>query len=182
MADGQNTAAVLNVIKSIAPILGGALGGPVGSGLSVAAVDFLANKLGVQEKTPEAVAKAVATTPAADILKLELEFKQHCIDNDLKLDLAQIELNKIEAEAGKNTEGWMALFVSGWRPFLGWIGGFGIGYQFLLRPLLNGIVSVFGGAPNHFTSLEMQDLIAIVVTMLGHSAMRSYDKKNRVAS
>lgn len=177
MANGQNTAAFLGVLKGIAPVLGTVLsaGNPLGGVVAGAAVDFLAGKLNIQEKTPEAVTEALSQLPATSLAQLELEFKQHCADNDLQLNLAQIEVNKTEAVSE-------SLFVAGWRPFLGWIGGFGIGYQFLVRPLLNGIVVLLGGDVDSFPALELQDLIAIVTTMLGQSALRSWDKRNGTAN
>jgi hypothetical protein len=42
---------------------------------------------------------------------------------------SQIEVNKAEAQHA-------SVFVAGWRPFIGWVGGFGMAYQFLLYPLL----------------------------------------------
>jgi hypothetical protein len=41
----------------------------------------------------------------------------------------QVEINKIEA-------GHRSLFVSGWRPAVGWVGVVAMAYQFVLYPLL----------------------------------------------
>lgn len=179
MADGKNTAAVLGVLKGAAPILGTALaaGNPLGALVAGAAVDFLAARLGVQDKTPEAVTQALSQLPTPELAKLDYEFKQHLEDNNFQLNLAQIDTNKTEA-------GSQFLFVAGWRPYIGWICGTGIGYQFLLRPFLNGMCALFGydDPLGPFPTLEIQDLIAIVVTMLGHSYLRSKDKARGVAN
>lgn len=50
------------LVKAGAPIIGGALGGPVGGLIGGAIGNVVANALGV-EATPEAVDKAIATTP-----------------------------------------------------------------------------------------------------------------------
>lgn len=171
MADGQNTAAIVSLIKGVAPGLATALAGPLAGG----AVAWLSSKLGVPvDKVQETVA-GMTGDQLIKMKELDLEYQKFCQENGIKLDLEQIEVNKIEAAS-------TSLFVAGWRPFLGWIGGVGIGYQFLLRPIFNGLISLFGGPHDAFASLEMQDLIAIVVTMLGHSALRTIDKRNGVTS
>ena len=44
--------------------------------------------------------------------------------------LAQIEVNKVEASSG-------SLFVAGWRPFVGWIGGVGLAYSAIIQTYLS---------------------------------------------
>lgn len=167
MSNGENTNAILGILKGVAPTIATALGGP----LAGAAVSFLSSKLGVPvEKVQETVA-GMTPDQLIKMKELDYQFQEFCKENDIKLDLAQIEVNKVEASSE-------SLFVAGWRPFLGWIGGIGIGYQFLVRPLLNGIFHLLGWDASVFQSLEIQDLIALVCTMLGNSAMRSWDKKN----
>jgi hypothetical protein len=80
----------------------------------------------------------------------------------------QLEINKEEAKS-------QSMFVAGWRPFIGWICGCGLGYQFLLRPLLSfGVSLKIAGfvAP----SIETAQLIELLVGMLGLGAMRTYEK------
>jgi hypothetical protein len=139
-----------------------------------ATVAWVAEKFGLSEKSVEAVQNKLNGLSSQDIIKLkelDYEYQKFIKENGLKLDLAQIGVNEKEAQSN-------FLFVAGWRPYIGWIGGTGIGYQFLVRPLLNGIAHLCGVVGNPFDTLEIQDLIALVATMLGSSAMRSWDKKN----
>lgn len=162
-----------DILKSVAPTLATAFLGP----LAGAATSFLADKLGTGN-TVEAVTQAIAGLSPADMVKmkeLDVQFKEFMADNAIKLDLGEQEINKIEAQSNRGV--WLDLFIAGWRPYLGWVGGLGIGYQFLLRPLLNGFTFILGGS-YAFPALEVQDLIALVTLLLGHSAMRSWDKKN----
>ena len=46
-----------------------------------------------------------------------------------KIDLAQIEVNKIEASH-------RSIFVAGWRPCCGWICAIALGYHFVLQPII----------------------------------------------
>ncbi len=83
---------------------------------------------------------------------------------------AQTEINKIEAANPK-------LFVSGWRPALGWVCVFGIGYQMVFRPLL-GCILVYWKV--QLPELDISSLISLVVAMLGIAGYRTYEKKNKV--
>lgn len=88
---------------------------------------------------------------------------------------AQIGVNAVEA-ASQST------FVSGGRPFVIWIGGAGLAYAAIIEPLLRFVAAVgfhyTGAFPLIDTSITMQVLFGV----LGLGAMRSYDKKNGVAS
>jgi len=79
---------LLGMLKGIAPTLATAVAGPLGG----AAVSALASKLGVGDSV-EAVAKALATDPAAaqKLQELELEFyktEQNNLTDRLKADMA----------------------------------------------------------------------------------------------
>jgi len=83
-------------------------------------------------------------------------------------NLAQIELNKEEA---KNT----SLFVSGWRPSVGWICSFALGYHFILEPLISYILAIAGYDINP-PSFDFSQLSTILMGMLGLGGLRSYEK------
>ena len=68
----------------------------------------------------EAVGKVAGDLITTDKVKMEMEIEQRKLDLEEKridqaTDLAQIEVNKIEAASS-------SVFVSGWRPAIGWIG------------------------------------------------------------
>ena len=46
-----------------------------------------------------------------------------------ELAKGQLEINKAEAQH-------KSIFVAGWRPFIGWVCGFDLAYNFVLRDLL----------------------------------------------
>ena len=92
----------------------------------------------------------------------------------VKLLSGQIEINKIEA----NSSNW---FVAGWRPFVGWICGFGLAYATILEPFMRFIANAVGytGAfPVIDTTLTMQVLLG----MLGLAGMRTREKEKGVTS
>jgi len=89
-------------------------------------------------------------------------------------DKWQAKINMIEA-------GHRTLFVAGWRPFIGWICGVGLGMHFILFPLLEWTSDLFGDkivAP----IVEWQVLMTLVLSLLGLGATRTYEKKNKLAN
>ena len=91
------------------------------------------------------------------------------LDADVKAMVGQLEINKQEAVS-------TSWFVAGWRPFIGWICGLGLGYVALVEPLARFVATVWfdykGPFPVIDTSLTMQVLLG----MLGLGAMRSVEK------
>jgi hypothetical protein len=95
-------------------------------------------------------------------------------DGDLAAISGQMEINKVEAAS-------TSIFVSGWRPFCGWICGFGLGYVAIIEPiarLVATLVGYSGSFPQIDTTLTMQVLLG----MLGMGGLRSLDKSKGVAS
>lgn len=85
-------------------------------------------------------------------------------------DLAkgQQEINKIEA-ANEN------LFVSGWRPAIGWTCAAAFAYHFVLQPLIAFLIANTG----HSVSLpvfDMDALYTVLMGMLGLGGMRTAEK------
>ena len=74
-----------------------------------------------------------------------------------------------------------SVFVAGWRPMIGWICAIGIGHHFIFQPLLAAILAVY--VPDvTLPSLDTGELMTLVLSLLGLGGMRSYEKKNKVAS
>lgn len=105
--------------------------------------------------------------------KLELLKMQQ--NGDLQVMASQMEINKIEAGSSN-------LFVSGWRPFIGWVCGAALVYAALLEPISRFIAKVmfnyFGEFPVIDTTLTLQ----ILLGLLGLAGMRSWEKKEGVAA
>lgn len=78
----------------------------------------------------------------------------------------QLEINKKEAEHP-------SIFVAGWRPFLGWVCGFGLAYNIIVVPFL----SIWLTMPEIDDSLLWQTLTG----MLGLGAFRTYEKTKGVS-
>lgn len=113
-----------------------------------------------------------------------VELQKALIENQADLDKAvaeaakaQNEVNLAEAQSG-------SLFVSGWRPFVGWICGLGCAYGFLLQPLLvwlTGIVSALAAAAIPAPpALDMGTLMTLLGGMLGLGTLRTVEKAQGV--
>jgi len=85
--------------------------------------------------------------------------------------IAQIELNKVEASH-------RSLFVAGWRPFIGWICGIALGYNFIVRDLLTWYFMNFATI-EHFVlppAIQMEQLMMVLLSLLGLGGYRTVEK------
>ncbi|HUW44262.1 MAG TPA: 3TM-type holin [Dehalococcoidia bacterium] len=82
---------------------------------------------------------------------------------------AQIEVNKVEA----GSTNW---FVAGWRPFVGWMGGFAFGYAAILEPLMR-FIAVQAGYHGAFPVIDTTITMQVLLGLLGLGGMRTYEKK-----
>lgn len=99
------------------------------------------------------------------------------LQQDGQLQSLQMEYAAMAQQAAVNLEEAKSLnmFVSGWRPGIGWICGLGLLYSLLLQPILVG----FGvKAP----ATDMSVIVELLFAMLGVAGMRTYEKINGVAS
>ena len=104
---------------------------------------------------------------ATEAEKAKLAEVSQRLTQEFQLKLEQIKLNTAEAQSG-------SVFVAGWRPFLGWVCGFGLAYQWILRPLATPFMAL-AGLPV-LPVLDLGDLITLVVGMLGMGTLRTAEK------
>ncbi len=116
---------------------------------------------------PEARAKA-----QLDLLKLQQDGAFRELDAQLQVNLAQAEINKVEA-ASQNG------FQAGWRPLAGYACVAGMAYEFLLRPMLPWVLTVSGVDAPPLPSLDGV-LFELVFGMLGLGTLRTADRWKRV--
>jgi len=90
-----------------------------------------------------------------------------------EINKAQIEVNKVEANSS-------SLFVSGWRPFVGWTCGIALCYHFVLQPFLTFVLYSFGHQII-LPTFDMGTLTTTLMGMLGLGGLRSYEKVKKSA-
>ena len=69
-----------------------------------------------------------------------------------------------------------SIYVSGWRPFVGWTCGVALAYHFILQPLLIFIAVASGVTMVGLPALEIMHLIGLLGGMLGFGTLRSVEK------
>lgn len=89
-------------------------------------------------------------------------------------DIAQVELNKVEAQH-------RSIFVAGWRPFIGWVCGIALAYNFILRDLMAWLIELWSPTTEAPPELAMTHLMTVLMGMLGLGGMRTYEKLKGVA-
>lgn len=83
-------------------------------------------------------------------------------------DLAQMEVNKAEAQSS-------SIFVSGWRPAIGWICAAALFFEYLLSPL-GQWVGFIVGYPIPKPPTLSDNLWELLMGILGLGALRSFEK------
>lgn len=96
-----------------------------------------------------------------------------------KLELLHDQL-KGQQEITKAEASHSSVFVAGGRPFIIWVCGFSIAYQFILYPLLLWGWAVAGNTSEPPPPMDATTLMTLVLSMLGVGTMRSFDKTKGV--
>ncbi len=111
--------------------------------------------------------------PDADTkAKLAHEVATMAEEHAQEIAKGQMEINAVEA-ANSN------VFVSGWRPFIGWTCGLGMFGNFITIPFSNFVLALFG-IDIVIPLVPLETMMPVLMGMLGLGAMRSYEKKNSV--
>jgi hypothetical protein len=98
--------------------------------------------------------------------KLELMKLQQ--NGELTQIAGQMEINKVEAASS-------SIFVSGWRPAIGWICGAGFAVQFVIGPLAEWGSSL-AGHPVKFPQMDTGTMMPLLLGMLGLGGLRTAEK------
>lgn len=86
-------------------------------------------------------------------------------------DAQQTQINSVEAS---NSD----IFVSGWRPFIGWVCGTAFAYKFILQPFLVFALIAFGSKFDYHTlpTLDWSEMSTVLLGLLGLGGLRSLEK------
>ena len=82
-------------------------------------------------------------------------------------ELLSIQTKINEIEAGHRT-----VFVAGWRPFIGWVCGVALAYNFIIRDLFIWALEPQDVPP----ALQMEHLMTVLLGMLGLGGLRTFEK------
>ena len=90
-----------------------------------------------------------------------------------KIDLAQLDINKTEAAH-------RSVFVSGWRPAIGWMCGGAMGLNFIVFPLASFVLAQTGHLVE-LPNLDMTQMMPVLMGMLGLGGLRTVEKLKQVS-
>ena len=86
----------------------------------------------------------------------------------------QLDTNKAEASN-------YSIFVSGWRPFIGWACGSACAWNWIGLPIATFIAAAFGN-PLSIAPADLTEMLPILIGMLGLGTLRTVEKIKEVAA
>lgn len=115
--------------------------------------------------------------------KAKSEAERLALEGQLQAEAKQLDAiiamgaqqSAVNVEEAKNS----SVFVSGWRPAVGWICAAALGYQFIGVSLIEWACAINEVAPP--ARLDMGDLMTVLLGMLGLGGLRTYEKFKGVA-
>jgi hypothetical protein len=110
--------------------------------------------------------KAQNDAAKAQLLSLQLQ-------GQFAEQISQLQVD--QAEAGSKS-----VFVAGWRPFVGWACGAAFVYAFVVQPCAQFVLVAFHSSfdVSRLPQLNLDQMLPVLLGMLGLGALRSYDKSN----
>jgi hypothetical protein len=104
--------------------------------------------------------------------KLELYKLQQ--SGELQQIMGQLEINKAEAASA-------SVFVSGWRPFIGWTCGAACAWNWIGISVAK-VVAAFFQYPIVLTPADLSEMLPVLMGMLGLGVLRTAEKMKGVAA
>lgn len=89
------------------------------------------------------------------------------------------ELAKGQLEVNKTEAAHHSLFVSGWRPAVGWVCVLGMCGNFIIIPFTNFVLALLSIQVT-VPLIETETMMPVLMGMLGLGAMRTYEKRSGV--
>lgn len=82
----------------------------------------------------------------------------------------QVALNQVEAQH-------RSIFVAGWRPFVGWVCGSALAYNYIVRDIMAWGITNWGDQTMTMPpALQMEHLMTVLLGLLGLGGLRTYEK------
>lgn len=132
--------------------------------LTISSIFSIGNKL-IDRFFPD---KAASDAAKLELLKMQQtgELAQLAADTSIATKQADINIEEAKSES---------LFVSGWRPFVGWVCGLSFAAKYIGGPALF-VFAQFGGHPVVLPEIDMLEMMPLLFGMLGLGAYRTYEK------
>jgi hypothetical protein len=110
----------------------------------------------------------IAAEAKLEVMRMAQAGELAQLDADLKLATGQIDINKVEAAS-------QSLFVSGWRPAIGWVCGAAFAFKFILGPAA-AVAMAMAGHPITLPTFDFTEMSTILLALLGLGGFRTVEK------
>lgn len=104
-----------------------------------------------------------------DAAKMNQELTMALVRGEFEPVMAQLRVNEAEARHE-------SIFVAGWRPFIGWVCGSALAWQFVGLQVCQFLLKLAKVDVGPLPTFDYAELSPILLGMLGLGAMRSYEK------
>lgn len=113
--------------------------------------------------------KDAADRAKLEMLKLQQEGAFKELEIQFELAKGQLAVNVEEAKSS-------SVFVSGWRPAVGWICVSAYAFNYLIMPLANWVAKWLDAAAPAIIALDTGELTTLLFGMLGIGTLRTVEK------
>lgn len=116
----------------------------------------------------------LATTVIGKIWPDKTEAEKQQLAAAVTLIQGQIAINQAEASNP-------SIFVSGWRPAIGWVCGMACAWNWVGLPVVKMVMAIYGH-PLALNPADIGEMMPILLGMLGLGGLRTAEKINGVAA
>lgn len=103
-----------------------------------------------------------------ELLKLQQSGELAQLTADTNLMIEQIKVNQAEAQNP-------SVFVSGWRPAIGWVCGLACGWNWIGLPIAKLALEI-SGHPIALSPADLTEMLPVLMGMLGLGGLRTIEK------
>jgi Holin of 3TMs, for gene-transfer release len=111
----------------------------------------------------------LATTVVNKIWPDKSEQEKAQIAAAVQIVQGQLDINKVEAASP-------SVFVSGWRPFIGWVCGSACAWNWIGLPIMKAAVVVAGYTALNLQPADLSEMLPVLLGMLGLGTLRTVEK------
>ena len=116
----------------------------------------------------------LASTVISKIWPDKSEAEKQQLAAAVALVQGQLDINKVEAANP-------SVFVSGWRPFVGWVCGSACAWNWIGLPIAK-LIAVILGHPIDLSPANLSEMMPLLLGLLGMGTLRTVEKINGVAA
>ena len=107
----------------------------------------------------------------------KLELKKLAQAGDLAKLSAEVQIISGQLKINEKDAGHKSIFISGWRPFVGWVCGFALAYVAIIEPFIR-FIALVNDYTGKFPAIDTTITMQVLLGMLGLGAMRTKEKKD----